>query len=103
MKVVDQGPALVVAVDPGNCAGLLKALEPGLSAGTRSRVVLDFSEVAFINSVNIAQVVALRQRLIAQGVELRVAGLRENIRAVFRILRLDKLFALDLDLAAALA
>jgi anti-sigma B factor antagonist len=103
MQVVEHAQALVVAVDPANCAGLWKLLEPALAAGGRTRVVLDFADVSFINSVNIAQVVALRQRLLPLGVELRVAGLRENIRAVFRILRLDKLFALDLDLGTALA
>lgn len=103
MQVSERADAIVVAVDPENCAALWKAVEPHVLANQRRRVVLDFSAVSFINSVNIAQVVALRHRIGPLGVELRVAGLRENIRAVFRILRLDKLFALDLDLAGALA
>ena len=102
MQAIEHGDAVVVAVDPENCAALWKTLEPWLGKGKR-RVILDFSDVTFINSVNIAQIVALRQRSAPFGAELRVAGLRENIKAVFRILRLDKLFPLDLTLATALA
>lgn len=102
MQAIENGDAVVIAVDPDNCAGLWKAAEPWIAQG-KQRVVLDFAHVSFINSLNIAQIVALRHRCGPAGVDVRVAGLRENIKAVFRILRLDKLFPLDLDLAAALA
>ncbi len=102
MQAAEHGEAVVVTVDPANCAALWPTVEPWLEQG-KKRVVLDFSQVGFINSVNIAQVVATRQRCLPLGAELRVANLRENIRAVFRILRLDKLFALDLTLTTALA
>lgn len=102
MQAIEHGDAVVVTLDPESCAALSKTLEPWLGNGKR-RIVLDFSQVTFINSVNIAQIVALRHRSAPLGVELRVAGLRENIKAVFRILRLDKLFTLDLTLATALA
>lgn len=102
MQAIENGDAVVIAVDPDNCAGLWKALEPWVVQG-KKRVVLDFANVSFINSLNIAQIVALRHRCGPMGAEIRVAGLRENIKAVFRILRLDKLFPLDLDLAGALA
>lgn len=101
MQAIEHGDAVVIQVDPDNCAALWKALEPWLGNGKR-RIILDFSSVGFINSVNIAQIVALRQRCLPYGSELRVAELHENIKAVFRILRLDKLFRLDLTLATAL-
>jgi anti-sigma B factor antagonist len=102
MQAIENGDAVVVTIDADNCAALQKVLDPWLAQG-KKRIVLDFSGVSFINSVNIAQIVALRHRCGPAGTELRVAGLRENIKAVFRILRLDKLFSLDLDLAGALA
>jgi anti-sigma B factor antagonist len=101
MLITERGTSIVVVVDPENCAALGRAIEPWLSAGKR-RIVLDFSAVGFINSVNIAQVVALRHRSQPAGIDVRVAGLRENIKAVFRILRLDKLFALDHSVESAL-
>lgn len=102
MQGIEHGDAVVVAVDAADCAGLWKTVEPWIAKGKR-RVVLDFAQVGFINSVNIAQIIALRHRLLPSGVELRVAGLRENIRAVFRILRLERMFSLDQDVVAACA
>ncbi|MBN8526017.1 MAG: STAS domain-containing protein [Planctomycetes bacterium] len=102
MQATEKGDAVVVTVDPDNCAALWKTVEPWVAQG-KKRVVLDFGHVSFINSLNIAQIVALRHRCGPSGTEIRVAGLKENIKAVFRILRLDKLFPLDLDLAGALA
>lgn len=102
MQAIEHGMAVVVAIEPENCTALRKVVEPWIGDGKR-RIVLDFANVTFINSVNIAQIVALRHRSGPHGAEIRVANLRENIRAVFRILRLDKLFALDLTLETALA
>jgi anti-anti-sigma factor len=102
MQPTEHGDAIIVAVDPENCAALWKSVEPWLEKG-KKRVILDFTSVSFINSVNIAQIIAVRHRAGPLGAEVRVANLRENIRAVFRILRLDKLFALDLTLDTALA
>jgi anti-sigma B factor antagonist len=102
MQAIEHGMAVVVAIEPDNCVALRKLVEPWISDGKR-RIVLDFANVSFINSVNIAQIVALRHRSGPQGAEIRLANLHDNIRAVFRILRLDKLFALDLTLEAALA
>jgi len=102
MQAIEHGESIVVAIEAEDCASLWRTLEPFLGTDRR-RIVLDFAEVTFINSVNIAQIVALRQRCGPLKAEVRVANLRENIRAVFRILRLDKLFALDLTLATALA
>lgn len=98
MEARERGDALVVRIDPDDCAALWRTVEPWLIAGKR-QVVLDFAGVEFINSVNIAQVVALRQRAQAAGAAVRVVNLRENIKAVFRILRLDRIFALDDTLA----
>lgn len=102
MEVSQRGASIVVPVMADDCASLWKAIEPWLERGSK-RIVLDFTAVTFINSVNIAQVIAVRQRAASHGAEMRVAGLRENIKAVFRILKLDRLFSLDLGVEAAVA
>lgn len=102
MEATQHGEAIVVPIVADDCASLWNTVEPWVLRGSK-RVVLDFSAVTFINSVNIAQVIAVRQRAATLGAELRVASLRENIKAVFRILKLDRLFSLDLTLPAALA
>ncbi len=45
----------------------------------------------------------MRQRAATHQAHVVVANLRPNIKSVFRILKLDRLFNLDLDLAAAVA
>jgi anti-anti-sigma factor len=102
MEGYQKGAALVVPVDADDCASLWKSIEPWLDRGT-TRVVLDFAGVTFMNSVNIAQVIAVRQRAAGHQSQVQVANLRENIKAVFRILKLDRLFDLNLDLDAATA
>ncbi len=101
MQITTDGNAVIVKVAEDGCAGMWKLLEPHL-AGKKS-VVLDFSGVQFINSVNIAAVIAVRNRAQTAGIAFHAAGLQERVRSIFRVLRLDRLFPLDLDLATALA
>ncbi|MCS6971173.1 MAG: STAS domain-containing protein, partial [Planctomycetes bacterium] len=61
MEACERGDAVVVRVDPEDCAALWKTVEPWLMAG-KHQIVLDFADVSFINSVNIAHIVAVRQR-----------------------------------------
>lgn len=102
MEGYQKGDTVVIPVAADNCAALWKAIEPWLERGTK-RVVLDFTAVTFINSVNIAQVIAVRQRAVGHDAKVVPANLRENIKAVFRILKLDRLFDLNLTLDAATA
>ncbi len=101
MQVQERGQAIVIQIVADECTALWKLVEPCIERGKRS-IVLDFNQVEFINSVNIAQVIAVRQRATAAGAQVRVANLRENVRAIFRILKLDRLFDLNQTLDAAL-
>ncbi len=102
MQITTDGNAIIVKVAEDGCAGLWKLLEPHLAGGKKA-VVMDFTGVQFINSVNIAAVIAVRNRAQTAGVAFHAAGLQERVRSIFRVLRLDRLFPLDLDLATAVA
>lgn len=102
MQAYERENAVVIPVVADDCAALWKAMEGWIERG-KKQFVLDFTGVEFINSVNIAQVIAARSRAHGLGAKVQVAGLKDNIRAVFRILRLDRLFTLDLTLDAAVA
>ncbi len=65
--------------------------------------MLDLSRVAFLNSVPIAAIIAARNRILAAGGKLVIANLGETVRSVFRVLKLERVFVLDLDLESALA
>jgi len=92
---------LVVSVDPENCAGLWREIEPRVDAA--KGVVLDFTGTEYLNSMNIAAIIALRAKLEKLGKPLRLCGLSESIAAIFRVLKLERLFDLDLDRDQALA
>ena len=70
-----------------------KARMSGALAGTAPKVVLDLSPVAFIDSAGLASILSLVKGL-PEGGDLRIAGARDAVRAVFRLTRLDKVLAL---------
>lgn len=57
------------------------------------QVVIDFSNVTFVDSSALGAFVALLRRLNQKGGELKVAGLRPTVKTVFELTRLDKVFA----------
>lgn len=64
-------------------------------------VVLDVSEVTFIDSSGIGGIVFLYKRLATQGHKLRLQGLRGQPLQMLRYLRLTELLALSVDGEAA--
>ena len=70
-----------------------KARMSGALTGTAPKVVLDLSPVAFIDSAGLASILSLVKGL-PEGGDLRIAGARDAVRAVFRLTRLDKVLAL---------
>jgi anti-sigma B factor antagonist len=74
----------------------------GALTGATPKVVLDLSPVAFIDSAGLASILSLVKGL-PEGGELRIAGARDAVRAVFRLTRLDKVLPLHDDLADAVA
>jgi anti-sigma B factor antagonist len=71
-----------------------EALTSGYEAATLDAapaVVLDLTDVDYINSTGIALIVALLGRARSEGRELRVSGLTDHYRHIFEITRLADL------------
>ena len=102
MQVHEQDHVTVITVLNEECGTLLKTIDPMIERG-RLRFVFDMSQATFLNSVNIATIIATRNRIVAAGGKVAVSNLADNIKDVFRILRLERLFDLTLDLERALA
>jgi anti-anti-sigma factor len=102
MQVDQRDGVLVVTVLEDQCSGLWKILEPLMSGSTKS-VVLDFTQVGFLNSVNIAAIISTRNKVVTAGGKLAVAEVKDRVRSVFRVLKLERLFQLELSLEQALA
>ncbi|MEQ8317669.1 MAG: STAS domain-containing protein [Phycisphaerales bacterium] len=66
-------------------------------------VVLDFSNVTYINSSNIAQLLQLRQALEAAQRQLRLASVGGDVLEVMRTTGLDRVLQFSPDMLTALA
>lgn len=93
------GVAVVTVVET-ECANIWPAVQPIIEEGTVA-CILDFSGVSYLNSMSIASIISLRNKIMAANGKLALANLQDNIKSVFRILKLEKLFDLDLDGDAA--
>ncbi len=102
LQIREQDGATVIEVVETECGALWQTIGP-LVSESKKAIVLDFVSVSYLNSMNIAAIISLRNKITTGGSTLALANVQENIRSVFRILRLEKLFNLDLDLNEALA
>ncbi|MEO1277431.1 MAG: STAS domain-containing protein [Planctomycetota bacterium] len=66
-------------------------------------VVLDFAEVSYVNSSNIAQLLRLRQATEESGRQMRLANVGGEVLAVLRTTGLDRVLVLSPDTLTALA
>lgn len=66
------------------------------------QVLLDLSGLSYIDSSGLALFIENLQRIQAYGGKLRLFGLRESVRQIFEISRLDQVFQLFPDKDAAL-
>lgn len=65
--------------------------------------VLEFHEVSYVNSSNIAQLLRLRKNLDAHSRQLILSGVTDEVMSVLVITGLHKVFAFTPDLLTAIA
>ncbi|MBA3709712.1 MAG: STAS domain-containing protein [Planctomycetes bacterium] len=100
MQVQERDGVVVVTV-VDECSSLWKTLEPFVEAGKRN-CVLDLSQVGFLNSVNIAAIIAVRNKVVGAGGKIAVADIKDRVKSIFRVLKLDRLFDLNRTLDTAI-
>lgn len=66
-------------------------------------VVLNFQNVSYIGSSNLAQLIRLRKLLKDAGRQMRICGVNDEIWSVFMVSGLDKVFRFSPDPLTALA
>lgn len=72
-------------------APAFKAEVEAFAAGQPRRVLLDLSEVAFVDSTGLGVLVSLLKRMGSDG-RIAVVGANAAVQRLFQITRLDKLF-----------
>ena len=101
-----EGPTKVVRVsgaarmDSGN---ELRDRLMGLIDGETRRLVLDLTDLEFINSMGLGGIVAAHLRLRSANSEIMIAAPRPEIRELLNVTRLVKLFPVHDTVGSALA
>src|SRR5438094_8666730 len=67
------------------------------------RLVVDLSDVSYIDSAGLAALIQAMQKVEGYGGKFMLAGLQETVRSIFEISRLDQVFQIFPDADAALA
>jgi anti-sigma B factor antagonist len=102
----DLGSAYAVTVeedriDASNAEAFSTAVEAIVEAG-HTTLILDLSKVVFIDSRALGACITLFKLMEKKGA-LCLCGLQPNVMGVFRLTRLDRVFRIFPDQAAALA
>ena len=94
--------ALQGEIDLHRSPEVKQTLDP-LIAKKLPRILLDLSAVTYIDSSGLATLIETLQRVQAYGGKFALFGLRDSVRSVFEIARLDQIFRLFADESSALA
>ncbi|MFS8065191.1 MAG: STAS domain-containing protein [Byssovorax sp.] len=70
----------------------LRSVVDALVNESRKEVTLDLVDLRLIDSSGVGVIVSLFKRVRANGGQVRITGLRDQPRAIFRLLRLDRVF-----------
>ena len=79
------------ALDAMSTPELRPVIEEIIAEST-DRVVVDLSKLRLIDSSGVGAIVSLYKRVRARGGQVTVRGLRDQPLAIFRLLRLDRVF-----------
>jgi anti-sigma B factor antagonist len=67
------------------------------------RIVVDLSQVSYIDSAGLAALIEAMQKVEGYGGKFVLAGLQETVRSIFEISRLDQVFQIFPDADTALS
>lgn len=74
-----------------------------IDAATSPKLLLDFTGVEHLSSAALGALININNRIRKKGGQLRLAGIHSEIYEVFAITKLNKLFQIHEDAAAAKA
>ncbi len=85
-------------VSPGIAASITQML-----VAKPKKLVVDLSQVSYIDSSGLAVLIEGMQNVAAYGGKFALAGLQDGVRPIFEIARLDQVFEIFPTVEAALA
>ncbi len=81
----------------------LNALFDMLEQGGKTDVALNFGDVTYVNSSNIAKLLKLRKIVLSKGSRLVLCAVSTRVWGIFLVTGLDKIFEFADDLVTGLA
>lgn len=109
LEVADVGDVTVVRfvdrkiLDEANIQEMGQELFQLVEEEKRGKIVLNFSSVDFLSSAALGKLITLEKKVKAHNGKLKLSNIRPEIYEVFAITKLNKLFDIKDDEAAALA
>ncbi len=89
----------VSKVDQSNASVFLAPLN-ALPTGAQ-RIVLDLSEIAFLDSAGLGAIVSLIRQTRTEGGEIRLCNPRSAVKVLFSMVRLENIVKIDPDVDTA--
>jgi anti-sigma B factor antagonist len=92
----DDGDTTILRISGSLDALSTPELRPTIDAlvtEKRTAITVDLSELRLIDSSGVGAIVSLYKRMRALGTRVEVVGLKDQPLAIFRLLRLDRIFA----------
>ncbi len=91
-KVGDVAVAAVPVeeLDAGNAGEFKRDIAPLLDANTK--LVLDLSRLRFVDSSGLGAFISCLRKLNAKGGDLKLCGMSKQVRAVFELVRMHRVF-----------
>ena len=74
-----------------------KELNTVVEAPNREQIVVDLGEVSFLTSTGIGAIIALQKKLHSSGSTMKLCSLHPDIRSLFAITQVDRLFDIQPD------
>lgn len=80
----------VEELDASNAAEFKRVIAPLLD--TNTRLVLDLSRLRFVDSSGLGAFISCLRKMNAQGGDLKLCGLSKQVRALFELVRMHRVF-----------
>ena len=114
MKIVPASPKITTVQSRSNVVPLKGEIDLHVSPTVTTalnevidkkpeRLVVDLSEVSYIDSAGLAALIQAMQKMEGYGGKFMLSGLQETVRSIFEISRLDQVFQIFPDADSALA
>lgn len=84
-------------IDESRIEALGKELTDLANNPASKKVILNFQNVGFMSSAMLGKLIQFGKKCREQKLDLRLCGINDNIDKVFKLMKLEKVFAIDKD------